>query len=191
MPTPQELAAQRAEEEQQQGTVDTTIVAPARPSPTDWGELRGPADPHGDGGVSVVSLPKVVPALLDTGGFDAETHPASSPFKHLLDKPEGELSDEERALLFTELAARERARQDARDQIALEQERFSLEKKRSSFALVRGFAIGFGIFATAAFSLLVGVLLYISVKNQSFNDSSVITSILNTFSNFFQILAGM
>lgn len=187
-----EMARQRAQEEGAAG-----IAQPGqrprygRQSPTDWGALRGPSDPNGDGGISTVSLPFEVSGGFDDGGLGAETHPGNEPVKRLLDKPRSELTEEESKILFDYLAARERARLKEHDDLALEHEKFALIKKKGTFDLVKKFAVGFGILAALSFTSLIGLLIWVAVKKSDFSDTSVITSILNTFSTFFQILANM
>ena len=199
---PLELAKQRAEAESVQGSeIDTTDSIKSRinrrPSDTDWGTIRGPNDPIGDGGRSTISLPGHWNDRgnrdddFDNGGFGSFPHPNNNPYKHLLDKPVGELTDEERTLLLDQLSSRARSRQQEHNEIEIEKKRFRLAKDRSVFSLIKTVAIGFVIFAATAFGILIALLVYISIKHQSFNDTSVIGSILSTFASFFQILAGM
>ncbi len=186
-----ELARQRAQQDGATGTSAPVSPRFTRQSPTDWGSLRGPSDPNGDGGISTVSLPFGHDETVDDGGLGAELHPGNEPVKKLLAKPRNELTDDESALLFDYLAARERARIDERDAVALEHEKFDLTKKKSTFDLVKKFAIGFGILAALSFTALVALLVWVAVKKTDFTDTSVISSILSTFSTFFQILANM
>lgn len=192
-----ELARQRAQAEGAAGVTITPISQPGypRPSSTDWGALRGPNDPNGDGGISTVSLPPLITGEqqrdFDDGGFGAQTHPATEPFKKLLSRPKSDLTPDEQALLYDHLVERERLRQEQRDALALETEKFEIEKKRTLFGLVKKFAIGFGIMAATSFTALIALLVWVSIKKMDFTDTSVLTSILNTFSTFFQILANM
>lgn len=188
-----ELARQRAQEDAQQGVTTNSIRMPGgvRQSPTDWGALRGPSDPNADGGISVVSLPSIAGYEIDDGGLGAEVHPGDQPYKQLLAKPRDELTQEERDLVYDKLVEKERAWQAQRDAIALEHDKFKLHKSKSTFDLVKKFAIGFGVLAAAGFTSLIGLLVWVSVKKTDFTDTSVITSILNTFSAFFNTLASM
>ena len=92
-----ELARQRAQAEGAAGVTITPVSRPgfSRPSPSDWGSSRGPNDPNADGGISTVSLPPLIPEAqrqdFDDGGFGAEPHPATEPFKKLLARPKSDL----------------------------------------------------------------------------------------------------
>ncbi len=187
-----EMARQRAQQDGAIGvTTDSFKPHTTRQSPSDWGSLRGPSDPNGDGGISTVSIPMDVSNQFDDGGLGVEPHPGIDPVKKLLNKPREELTEDESAVLFDYLAARERARIDERDAVALEHEKFDLTKKKSTFDLVKKFAIGFGVLGAFSFTALIGLLIWVAVKNTDFTDTSVIASILSTFSTFFQILANM
>lgn len=188
-----ELARQRAMEEANNGAGVTTnpVTMPGwRRSDTDWGELRSPSDPNSDGGVSVIALPPMHSGV-DDGGLGGELHPSNQPIKKLIARPANELTEDERKLVFDHLLEKERLRQEQRDNLAFEQEKFTFEKKKSVFSMVKKFIIGFGILAASSFTALIGVLIWVSIKNTNFGDTSILPAILNTFTNFFNVLVNM
>ena len=178
-----ELARRRASG----GGSDMDPVSPSR-----WAGPRSPGSMHGDGNHPQLPVPMGghIDQATDFGGLpydgslDLETTPA------LAGKTFDSMTAEERDARLKEYLSHGEDTVRKRRDLQVEKDSLELEKKRTFFQIAVKAAIGFIVLAALIVTILVALFVWVSIKDGTMTDTSIITSIFSSFTEIFRIIFG-
>lgn len=173
------------------------------PSESGWGEIRSPSDPSGDAGITRIALPVPNRRITDRrtsragqgrrrsdtiDGFETAIHPGTEPTRYIMEKDVEDLTEDERTILLEKLLKAEKDTSAERERLALEREQFSLEKDKSTFAMIKNLMVGFGSVTGLAMTAILGLLVYTTIKHGSFTDAPIVASVMTAVTEVIKLM---
>ena len=172
-------------------------------SESGWGELRSPSDPSGDAGIARIALPVPNRRITDRrvgrvgngrrssdngDGFETAVHPGREPTRYIMEKAVEDLTEDERTILLEKLLKAEKDTSAERERLALEREQFSLEKDKTTFAMIKNLIVGFGSVTGLALTAVLGLLVYTTIKHGSFTDAPIVASVMTAVTEVVKLM---